>query len=501
MQVKALHAAVEQHRVKHELDVRIDSRLITPQFGGGFDAGENDPLRPISPKGIRGQLRFWWRVVMASGLLNPTGLSPVDLMSLREAEIFGSTELPSPFDVSVAGPGVGIPEVRRFNDHPPYGFRGRGSPEAYALFPAIEGEKQDLLREGLVFQLVIHWCDAVAFARRAGTEAKRRDDHNHEQTSERPWPEPWKDLREVRQHVDAALWAWLNFGGVGARTRRGLGAVATDDARFSLVGSGGRFRHVIPIMTIFLGPSVSIANAEMVAWGESLKLYQGFRQNFRGGRHPKRLTPSVPGRSFWPEPDSLRDITGCALRRSGAAGTAPAVPSEIDTHDHSTPIVPPGAIPGFPRALLGLPIIFHFSDGPGRDGFGRDRPPVRSKDPATAQLVPAVLDAHGQHAAGERMASPVITRPMKVQGRWCPAVIILRASHLNGLEAHLTVRGVDTAGREEPKDRPIPHDQIVNSQWATITDPRWPLAGQQDALSALESYLTKKGFHIFPGAT
>src|SRR5207249_7200252 len=35
---------------------------------------------------------------------------------------------------------------------------------------------------------------------------------------------------DLRKEVEAALWAWQTFGGVGARTRRGFGALKTTDS-------------------------------------------------------------------------------------------------------------------------------------------------------------------------------------------------------------------------------------------------------------------------------
>ncbi|KPL80188.1 type III-B CRISPR module RAMP protein Cmr1 [Herpetosiphon geysericola] len=59
-------------------------KLITPLFGGGVEAGLNDPLTPIRASGIRGQLRFWWRAIRGGGY------SSVDDLRAKEAEIWGS---------------------------------------------------------------------------------------------------------------------------------------------------------------------------------------------------------------------------------------------------------------------------------------------------------------------------------------------------------------------------------------------------------------------------
>ena len=70
---------------------------------------EGDSARPIrrghavSPKAIRGQLRCWWRLGVRSAVYGPPERSAVELIDLRETEIFGSAELPSPFDLIVSG--------------------------------------------------------------------------------------------------------------------------------------------------------------------------------------------------------------------------------------------------------------------------------------------------------------------------------------------------------------------------------------------------------------
>lgn len=58
-------------------------------LGGGHAARQVDPITPISPKAIRGHLRFWWRTMCAPDLENPTEISPTELMAVRESEVFG----------------------------------------------------------------------------------------------------------------------------------------------------------------------------------------------------------------------------------------------------------------------------------------------------------------------------------------------------------------------------------------------------------------------------
>src|SRR5438477_6686706 len=70
--------------------------LITPLFGGGVEAGENDPTMPIRGTAIRGQLQFWWRATRGAGCDT--------LAELRERHraVWGATESASPVVVEVA---------------------------------------------------------------------------------------------------------------------------------------------------------------------------------------------------------------------------------------------------------------------------------------------------------------------------------------------------------------------------------------------------------------
>jgi hypothetical protein len=73
------------------------------------------------------------------------------------------------------------------------------------------------------------------------------------------------------------------------------------------------------------------------AWKQSIQTLQTFRQGNDIGRNPGE-DPKRPGRSRWPEPETIRKITGSRdLKHQRMA----AVPDD-----------------GFPRADLGLPIIF-----------------------------------------------------------------------------------------------------------------------------------------------
>jgi CRISPR-associated protein Cmr1 len=204
--------------------------------------------------------------------------------------------------------------------------------------------------------------------------------------------------KDQRQDVEAALWAWETFGGLGARTRRGFGALQclsiTEDgrdlpvelppcepqaarqwivSRLKQYVQGDRWPagvpHLSPNMGLCItGPTNLGQNPAVEAWRYLIDRLKAFRQMRKGGGSGR------PGRSEWPEPDAIRQI----YRIHSGAGGVPVRSSS-----------PPGKHV-FPRAQFGLPIIFHFKD--------EDLPDVELKGK--------------QH---DRLASRLILRPLMCQ--------------------------------------------------------------------------------------
>jgi len=156
------------------------------------------------------------------------------------------------------------------------------------------------------------------------------------------------------------------------------------------------------------------------------------------------------------------------------------VPADEDTGDHSVPVVPEEVLPAFPRAILGLPINFHFADGP-----GKNRPGQPNKDPQDVQLIP--LLPNGTDGL-DRMSSPVITRPLWHDGKWCPGVIILKQHIPNGLRVRLTGRRARANGSDLSCDMSPQH--VVNPSLGALA----PMRGHASALDALCEFLTTNGF-------
>ena len=164
--------------------IELELRLITPMFGGGYKAREVDPLQPIRPAAIRGHLRFWWRATAGARYASVADLHKA------ETELWGGA---STKDNPAFGKVAIRVEVKDKGQMVGYGSRG-GLPK-YFLFPfrpqknipATKG------RENVVFTLRLILDTSLSEAQRA--------------------------------EVTTALKAWIAFGGVGARTRRGCGAL------------------------------------------------------------------------------------------------------------------------------------------------------------------------------------------------------------------------------------------------------------------------------------
>lgn len=349
-----------------ELSVNIT--VATPMAGGGVEAGVVDGKRPVRVPSIRGHLRFWWRMMN----LNSPG------RDVREAEIWGSTENPGTVYAEVREqPSV---HLRYCNDS--FDFNRYG-PENYALFPSLPTKQtsgNDIARENFTFTLNLKY--------------------------------PQKFHDDVR----LALSAWIYFGGIGARTRRGCGSLSCDKNPAGL----GEILKAASYITLWCRK----ANDSMSAWSYSVKRYRDYRQTRNKGQGNR------PGRSKWPEADSLRQITGESADR------------------HKTPITSP--LPSFPRAALGMPIIFHFKD---------------RGEPNDVTVIPNIKGS-------SRMASPVITKALYDNGSWYSAVIIL--PHDDVFDIPLKLDGVNKAYN-------------IPSMKGTIYK---PMLGQSDAISGFEEYIS-----------
>ncbi len=334
----------------YDQTVTAHCELITPMYGGGVTAGKVDPALPIRASALRGQLRFWWRLLQCTG---DDGEAFADSRKLFgvETDLWGG--------ISSKGPQASKVEVRI--EAKPIGpeeliaWKAGDGGKVNSRFPVYalvleQKENPRLLKDRYPFQLTLGFTSKVASERR-------------------------------NQVIDALRW-WASFSGVGARTRRGLGAVkvVSDDVELKPV-SGNEVTSRGGWM--ILGQPTAKAD---IAWRNAVGTLQKFRQGPGAGRNPGR--GNHPGRSRWPEPDAIR-----RLAKTHAPQHAPE--HEVDGF--------------YPRAAFGLPIVFQFKD-------------KRSGDPHDHTLVPV---EPGSDKKQDRMASPLILRPYFYGERYRPLALLL----------------------------------------------------------------------------
>lgn len=305
-----------------------EAELVTPLFGGGVEAGKVDPTMPFRAASIRGQLRFWWRIAHGP-------FDSAKVMFQREKEIWGGLDeggaCKSKVRLRVESKGLKAGDVTSLPNPTPG--------KKYALGPAFADTPADLLLPGARF--LLHLACEENFMDEAMT----------------------------------ALRWWSSFGGLGARTRRGLGAIHLKGLTpVSATEVQERQGHVV-----FLNAS----SDALSAWNLACGALQQFRQGKNIGRNEAAVGSNSPaGRSRWPEPDALRVLSRNAMPK------------------HAKRVVEGDF---FPRAAFGLPLVYHFKDS-------------KAGDPKDHMLVPD---------GAERMASPLILRPYWNGEAWQPAALLL----------------------------------------------------------------------------
>lgn len=355
------------------LDVAVS--VVTPMFGGGARPRAADPLLPVRGAAIRGHLRFWWRACRGGAY------SDLGRLFADEEKYWGSTKVPAAIEVALEITTVG--QGRTYRDCVPGGyFNGQQHPLAYALFPFRDDQHASA------------WT-AVTFTLRLRSV-------------------PAGSMAQLRAEAEAALWAWITFGGLGARTRRGCGALFCDDNRFSPLGERDvadwlqreATRHVLGASRQLPLPILAQAGyvqgrtqAVIDAWSNAVAQLRDFRQAPGIARAPVNPATKRPGRSYWSEADSVRD----ACRNAEPYRSDAGFNTDLTRHAPRHP-----AMPFFPKADLGVPVIYQ-RIGP------------RGKEPRI----------EGTQSGMTRFASPIVLKPLAVsKTQAVPLALCLNAPHV-----------------------------------------------------------------------
>jgi CRISPR type III-B/RAMP module RAMP protein Cmr1 len=165
-------------------------QLVKPLVGGGWKPFSNDLQMPVRGGTIRGLMRFWWRATCGNRF------DGLEQMRAAEMAIWGSTDRGSLIEVRVevesASEGK-LKPTHKAKDKPD----GSVIP-AYISWPLNPSKEKpnDIKKVLTELQFILNLSYPREF-----------------------------EGRDLQEEVRLTLWAFEFFGGVGARTRRGAGAL------------------------------------------------------------------------------------------------------------------------------------------------------------------------------------------------------------------------------------------------------------------------------------
>ncbi|MGM0576861.1 MAG: RAMP superfamily CRISPR-associated protein [Myxococcota bacterium] len=412
-------------------ELLVPLRTMTPVIGGGVENREPDRFDPLRTAAIRGQLRFWWR---ASGLHEARSAKE---LHDRERALWGGlgaaaddsqqaddrVDRPSRSRVEISVHVRDMGQLDPAGQHEwnrrgrlksiPKWFQPRLRNLGYGLFPLQRSNDERRqaevsgagalptpeIRHGVRFTCRIRW-------RRRGSDSE-------------PMPGTAWDA------VLRAVALWIGFGGVGARTRRGFGALGLDgtprfggdeenpdwwqpafgpredtsqtpDLAAILGGLPGTEGHAgvsverpWPTVTtdMLLGRE---KRTGLEALDDLLEQLATFRQ--APGVARRGTSRRDPGRSFWPEPDMMRllaieaglqeerDFTGWDRRKDREKDHRPRWRGARSRRGDLEAIAP--------RAAFGMPVRVQFKDGFDKCANGEIAPAGKSRMPSLLVMRP-----------------------------------------------------------------------------------------------------------------
>lgn len=329
----------------------ITCELVTPMYGGGIVSHIIDKEMPIRVSGIRGQLRFWWRLLAK----HKWKLGDDATIRKQELKLWGGMD----DDVSASKIFLKL-EVQNKPDIEPWAQYKLNKKKRLVLTPEC-------------------WADVAyaLFPAQGKTESNKVTEHPHSLLKPGlQWILNFKiDECEDKTKIIETLHWWANFGGVGARTRRGLGAFKVSCKDFPHIGQPLQADEIEQV-----GCQLVLkrrAHNPLDAWQLAVSAMKDFRQGEGTGRVDKY------GASLWPEANYIRGLNN--LNKVEVEGGSNA---EI-----------------FPRGFFGMPIIFNM--------------------PHDNRLKNSTLTLRPSQEV-ERMASPIILRPIYVGNKnWHAGALLL----------------------------------------------------------------------------
>lgn len=389
-------------RRREHVTITVPLETITPILGGAAVPRKLDDHDPIRVPGIRGQLRFFWRA------LHGHQYESIKDLAAAEAELFGGVhgETPTRSQVAVWITSMDKDTLRKHENNPT-------REELYALWPAASNnsnkDPSPRWQPGIRFELALR-CPVRA-----------------------------------REEIEPTLRAWILFGGIGGRTRRGCGSITVRELErkdwLPKEITRAEFDRLLGSSAFAAAPGKAsqmplLHGAELLfgafqkdgcqSWYEAIKWLRAFRQEpCPQGQAPKKYARDEkregkrPGRSHWPEPDKIRH-----LRASDP------------THEWQHPPLH-NDVPVWPRASFGLPIVGQFQ-----------KKDIRGNRYARPE--PEDFELRWQDKAGktqDRLASPLILKALPLaSGRYAPIALWLYRAYPDG-EVVLLGRGRDSAAQ------------------------------------------------------
>ena len=421
--------AVKAERANQFITQIRKYKLITPLFGGGAETKKADAVKIIRETEIRGQLRFWWRAIR--------GVGTIKEMSEREAEIFGTSasekdgnklgaskvkvfvkvdkegEPKVPFVVVEKTDRFGNVEYNDKTGEPKTKVIDKKIAPIYAVFPLRPPENEKFAGMYIPpLQIGVEFTLEISFP------------------------------KEKRVDVEASLWAWETFGGIGGRTRRGFGSVEllkitengenksleikdeigeiirkekssssgladfktfinANITEFTKDLVGKKIDKNVPHISINSDFKTQSRNKPQEAW----EFLIGKLKDFRQARPMERIGDRIDyGQSYWSEPDAIRHLyIKENPEKEKSLGHSPK--KEFDDVEN---------VDKFPRAAFGLPIIFHFMDKEG------------------------LPDTELKPSEHERLSSPLIIKPVACEdGKFIALALVMETRKLSFDEIHL----------------------------------------------------------------
>ncbi len=470
----------------------LNLKVVTPMFGGGVQPRvvDTEGGQIIRPSAIRGHLRFWWRACNAARFVS------LEAMHREERLLWGSATKKDEDEAQEAtwGPGlIGIDVVQGHHgtelyshQTPQVGMRSRwewrrqGSDQQernapdYVLFPFTAEEERDpqspgnfrVKKEPDVGRFDVTFNLRLTVGHHAGKPL----------VANQPEGDLYPDVAACEEAAAQALWAWIAFGGVGSRTRRGCGSLyCTGDVSDDILLSASLFQppanrdaliqwlrqridgeqidglRYVPAGTnthpfamlagcrIRLGGDSSIQ--AMPAWNRAINPFKDFLQKPDLARNPPAPGGSRPGESWWPEVSSARRVL-----------------NQIDPFHENAP-VGVETRNGFPKADLGLPRLIKVL-------------------PNHTNGTPL----QGAEEGMQRLASPIVLKALVCgENEAYPLAIELRAPHVwDAGTPGVAMRNVPVAVQPWTSSTP---------EWPFTAPKRPPRAGAGGVESARDAFM------------